>query len=190
VLPPPERHDGTFRWLDAAAEPPPDFLPVTFDDPDTGRQLAVCRGFIVDAPEPDQGYHTGELGVGSDGEQECRVAHRGGMLRYQARDNGYQQLWARSGAAYQWAALDAIPERPLALSILWQNNRVPGDYVVRITTGEVIAFWLPCAIQDAQGWHLGKVNIRDGAQVPCYVQLAEREVGVYDGVVVLYARVP
>ncbi|NNJ11008.1 hypothetical protein EKD04_011760 [Chloroflexales bacterium ZM16-3] len=187
VLPPPESNDGTFRWVDALDVPPADYLPVTFADPASGRQIAVCRGFIVDDIDQAQGYHTGELVIDA-GEPACWVPHRGGLLRFARRDNAYQQLWARAGAAYSWVAIDTIPERPLTLSAIWQNNRLPSNYVRRLDSGAPFQYWTPCAAQVDGAWHLGKLGMQDNV-LRCYIQLDQRETLVTTDVRVLYAPV-
>lgn len=186
ALPPPERDDRAFRWIDAITAPPSDYVPVLFSNLETEQRLAVCRGFIVDDPEPDQGYHTGELGLGEDGAPECHVPHRGELLRFHT----YQQLWARSDAVYHWVALANFPERPLVYSDLWLSNRIPGDFVRLIATDNPVEYWMPCAALREGMWHLGKLDLRNGDPIPCLIEIAEREVAAYADIRVLYAPVP
>jgi hypothetical protein len=188
ALPPPERDDGALRWVDAAAAPPPGSHPVVFDDP-AGGQHMVCRSQIADAQGANAGYHTGELTTEGAGDHACLVAHRGGVIVFREADNPYQQLWVRDDAVYRWAALAKFPERPLSLSAIWQNSRLPGEYIRDNVTGAPVAYWMPCAAQDHGRWHLGKLALHDSEDPPCYLAISGREVGVRVDVRVLYAPV-
>lgn len=133
----------------------------------------------------------GQTSNEASGEPICRVTYGGGMLAYRSSENTYQLLWARSGSQYQWVAVDTIRERPLFRSLLWRESRLPGAYVKRETDGgDPVAYWIPCAGTTETGWHLGKLNLRDGVIAPCWLIAEQRAVGVQEGILALFAPVP
>jgi hypothetical protein len=192
VLQHPASADGTFVWLDALQDPSADYVPVTLNQPGAEQSLGVCRAIIAH-DDIYRGYHTGEVRTAPNtNTSTCFVSHGAGVLVSDKAANMYQQLWVKRSASYKWVPLsDVGSERPLFMTRLWRQNRIPMELEIKTTVGKAVGLWHPCAIKLDHGWHIGKIAMHGlgGKELPCHIAVNSSEIDYTKHILVLYAPV-